>query len=146
VNIREGVLICAYFLPKNSTTPLYLIVKQRHGLWSIPSGGKETGETYKEAAIRELEEETGIKEAILIKTDITNEFNYDMKTKGKQEVYYTKVTSMELPGTTMEDEIKDIKWISPTEMKQYLIRPGQYKKFQEIEKVILISLNIEASF
>ncbi len=43
----------------------YLMIKRAaepdKGLWSVPGGIVEIGETTKEAAIREAEEETGLK-------------------------------------------------------------------------------------
>ena len=48
-------------------------------VWSIPSGGKENGETFEECCIREIEEETGyrarILEEIIIKRVLYKELN-----------------------------------------------------------------------
>lgn len=42
-----------------------VVVNQNHNSWSLPKGHVETGETHLDAAIREIEEETGIsKEAL----------------------------------------------------------------------------------
>lgn len=37
----------------------------RNGKWDLPKGGTEKGETLEEAAIREVEEETGVKDLII---------------------------------------------------------------------------------
>ena len=39
-------------------------------MWSIPSGGKEDGETFEECCIREIEEETGYKAEIVEKIKV----------------------------------------------------------------------------
>jgi 8-oxo-dGTP pyrophosphatase MutT (NUDIX family) len=41
------------------------VVAQPHGSWSLPKGHVEPGESYEEAAVREIEEETGIPRAHL---------------------------------------------------------------------------------
>ena len=41
--------------------PLFLVVKDNHGNWGFPKGHKEEGESDIETALRELEEEIGIK-------------------------------------------------------------------------------------
>lgn len=38
---------------------------KRNNLWDLPKGRVEKGETFEEAAIREVEEETGIKELVI---------------------------------------------------------------------------------
>lgn len=43
-----------------STDKKILIVQSRGRLWGVPKGGIEKGETEKECAFRELEEETGV--------------------------------------------------------------------------------------
>lgn len=40
---------------------LLLVLGKRHNKWSFPKGSKEPKETIKECALRELREETGIK-------------------------------------------------------------------------------------
>jgi len=53
-----------------------LLVKRRFepgkGLWSIPGGLVELGETIREAALRELEEETGVKADITRILDVVD--------------------------------------------------------------------------
>lgn len=44
----------------NPTTNHILIVQSRGNMWGFPKGSMEHGETFKECAIREFREETGI--------------------------------------------------------------------------------------
>jgi bis(5'-nucleosidyl)-tetraphosphatase len=47
-------------------TRLYLILHYEEGHWDFPKGHVEEGESETETALRELEEETGIKDAELV--------------------------------------------------------------------------------
>ncbi len=48
---------------KEGSERLYLLLLHRDGRWDFPKGNIEKGETPLEAAVRELEEETGISRA-----------------------------------------------------------------------------------
>lgn len=43
-----------------NATGMICVVAQPHDSWSLPKGHVEPGESYEDAAIREIEEETGI--------------------------------------------------------------------------------------
>lgn len=46
---------------RESGRRLYLLLEHMDGRWDFPKGGIERGETVKDAALRELREETGIR-------------------------------------------------------------------------------------
>lgn len=47
-------------------TRLYLLIQHSAGYWELPKGHIESGESWQQTALRELQEETGIKDAKLI--------------------------------------------------------------------------------
>lgn len=51
-----GVIAYRY----NNDTLEFLLVQHRHGHWEFPKGKLDTGETERQAAIRELAEEAGV--------------------------------------------------------------------------------------
>jgi 8-oxo-dGTP diphosphatase len=52
---------CVVFKPSKKGRPKYLVVhRPRYDDWSLPKGKLDEGETFLEAALREVEEETGI--------------------------------------------------------------------------------------
>ncbi|MFF8960311.1 NUDIX domain-containing protein [Streptomyces sp. NPDC014894] len=57
------------------------------GTWSIPGGGRESGETAFEAAERELSEETGLAVRGLIPFTVVESVGPDGHTKGRIQVY-----------------------------------------------------------
>lgn len=94
----------------------------RRGKWDLPKGKLDKGETIEQCAVREVEEETGLKD-IELKKPLTityhtyNDFGkqmlkdshwFTMKVKGKQ-----KIT----PQT--EEDITEIKWVKKKEVKNY---------------------------
>ena len=48
----------------------YLLVCEHSGFWVFPKGHMDAGETEKQTALRELQEETGVKHAALVSEDI----------------------------------------------------------------------------
>jgi 8-oxo-dGTP pyrophosphatase MutT (NUDIX family) len=58
-----GVIV---FHNQPDDTPAYLIIKNSENYWEFPKGHPHPGETWKQTARRELEEETGIYDIELI--------------------------------------------------------------------------------
>lgn len=94
----------------------------RRGKWDLPKGKLDKGETIEQCAIREVEEETGLKnielkKSLIITYHTYNEFGkhilkdshwYKMKVKGKQHI---------VPQT--EEDISELKWVKKSELKNY---------------------------
>lgn len=85
----------------------------RNKRWDLPKGGVDKGETYQEAAIREVEEETGVKN-LEIKKFITKTFHifkrndsYRLKITYWFEMY-TDYKGPLVPQTS--EDIKKVRW------------------------------------
>ncbi|MBC9874132.1 NUDIX hydrolase [Macrococcoides bohemicum] len=110
-----------------------ILLEQRadNGLWGIPGGLIEIGEKVKDAAIREVTEETGLipKEVALF--GIYSGADYIVTYPNGDEVYsvsiifYTKQFDGEL---TISDESKQLRFVSREEMKDVEINPP-HKEF-----------------
>ena len=87
--LREYCPTCGvYFYENPLPVASTILVKERQvllvkrgnkpykGKWCLPSGFAETGESIAEAALRELEEETGVKGKIVQLQDVDSCFNY----------------------------------------------------------------------
>jgi len=95
----------------------------RNGKWDLPKGGIEKNESKKEAAIREVEEETGVKNLkIREKLEKTYHiFERGEKYKLKVTHWYKMITSFsgELQPQT-EEKIEKVAWVKPSEIPTLL--------------------------
>lgn len=91
----------------------------RNGKWDLPKGGIEKNEGKKEAAIREVEEETGVKNLKIIeKLDKTYHiFKRNGKYKLKITHWYKMETSSNQALTPqLEEGIEKAIWVKPTDV------------------------------
>ena len=95
----------------------YLLVQERiekaHGLWNIPAGWAEIGETPGRAAIRETKEEVGLDVELINQTPIHTERQLE-----KSRIYHAflgKIVGGEL--SVAEDELLNAKWMPFAEIE-----------------------------
>ena len=93
-----------------------LVHRDRYDDWSFPKGKLDDGETHHHAALREVEEETGLR----CKTgDELPEVRYDDRKGRAKRVRYW---SMEPVGGSFEpnDEVDEVRWLSVADAKDAL--------------------------
>ena len=91
----------------------------RAGSWSLPGGAQESGETLKEAALREIYEETNLKVEIIGLIDIVDSIRRDKK--GDAEYHYTLIDfAARVTGGALRagDDAIDSHWFTPQEIKE----------------------------
>ncbi len=100
-----------------------LLVKRAHepskGLWSIPGGLVELGETLRDAAKREMEEETGLVVELEDMIDVMDSIEFDDNRRVKY--HFVLVDFLAHPATKetrirASSEVLDAKWLSPSEL------------------------------
>lgn len=95
----------------------------RNGKWDLPKGGTEKGESMEETAIREVEEETGVKGLKIV--DKLQKTYHVFKRNGQ---YKLKVTTWYRMKTSyngamegqQEEGIEKVAWLKPAEIKEAL--------------------------
>jgi 8-oxo-dGTP pyrophosphatase MutT (NUDIX family) len=108
-------------LVKNNENKILMIF--RRGKWDLPKGKLDKGEILEDCAIREVEEETGLKNVALHSPLIVTYHTYHEGTKFilKESHWFTMTIAGKQKLTPQTDEdIFDIKWISAGDLNSYL--------------------------
>ena len=111
---------------------------QHHG-WVFPKGLIDKGESKEEAALREVEEETGIKGKILKSLSPIEYWYVQEGEKIKKTVYYFL---MEETGGDIKNhdyEMENVEWILPQEVENRLTYKSEKQVWEEARKLIATS-------
>lgn len=94
-----------------------LLVFYRRGSWDLPKGKIDPGETPEQAAVREVQEETGLENVVLGSFAGTTWHTYELKGERilkKTWWYHMTTTDTEVTPQTEED-IEEIRWVRKEE-------------------------------
>ncbi len=109
------------------------LVMQRDGIWDLPKGKLDPGETSEEAALREVEEETGLDQLEVIQPILSTFHTYqvtnDMMLK-KTKWYEMKYSGKKTPVPQAEENITEIVWAAPG--KTDFIRKNTYPSVLDV--------------
>jgi len=88
-----------------------VVHRPRYDDWSLPKGKLDEGEDFEQAALREVEEETGLR--CRIERHLGDTSYHDRKDRPKLVRYY----EMRAEGGDFEpnDEVDELRWLSPEE-------------------------------
>lgn len=118
------VIEAAGGLVKNKNNELLFI--RRMGKWDLPKGKIEKGESLEQAALREVEEETGLKELIL-EEFLNNTFHIYTERNGEKilkTTYWFKMTYVgnSQPIPQKEEGISEVSWKNEEMINSEVIR------------------------
>lgn len=117
------------------------LVKHQKGHWAFPKGHAEEGETPKETAARELEEETGGKVIRFLDLPPLEE-HYSFQSNGDVIEKTNRYFFAEVEGagsSRQEKEIAACKWLSFEEAIQLITFPEAKKVLQEASSKLQVS-------
>ncbi len=118
------------------------IVAQPNDTWSLPKGHVERGETHLEAAIREIEEETGIPSEALQFIKPLGAYKRDRIKKHPNDPDEERTITMFLFTTTAEHlmpkdpENPEAYWCAIEEVEQRLTHPKDVEFFASIKTTL----------
>lgn len=103
---------------KNKEGKLLMIYRNRH--WDLPKGKMEKGESPALAAIREVEEECGVKNLRIVKQLPATQHIFFLEHECLKRTYWYEMLCLEnvKPKPQAEEGIKEAKWLSKSEVKK----------------------------
>ncbi|MDR1847319.1 MAG: NUDIX hydrolase [Bacteroidales bacterium] len=143
--VFEHLLSCFFFVKAaggvvkkcNSEEILFIF---RDGVWDLPKGHVENGETDSTAAIREVQEETGISGKIVSQEPYLTYHYYFMNGRWelKQTAWYRMESTDCVFKPQAEEGITDIRWVNPLELNEVLM--NTYPNIRELMRVMISGL------
>jgi len=93
--------------PASDGKEIAVVHRPKYDDWSLPKGKLDEGETFEDAALREVEEETGLRAEL---GPYLGEVSYDVS-KGRKVVRYWAMTAGD-GEFTPNDEVDELRWVS----------------------------------
>ena len=94
-----------------------LVHRPRYDDWSLPKGKLDAGESFEQAALREVEEETGL--VCSLEEELASTEYHDRKDRPKI-VRYWRMEVVDDPGFEPNDEVDELRWVTPSEAVELL--------------------------
>ncbi len=93
-----------------------LVHRPRYDDWSLPKGKLDPGETFEQAALREVEEETGLRARLVRELPAVH---YTVRERPKVVRYWLMEVESD-PGFEPNDEVDELRWLSPADAVELL--------------------------
>lgn len=93
-----------------------LVHRPRYDDWTLPKGKLDAGESFEEAALREIEEETGIRARLVRELPETH---YEVRGRPKVVRYWLMEVESD-PGFVPNDEVDELRWLEPAQASALL--------------------------
>ena len=118
----------------------FLLIKHKKGHWSFPKGHKNYGESEIEAATRELEEETGLKNIDIKDESISFEekynYNFKKKTIKKTVKYYLGQANTREIVRPDNYEVMEYTWCDFDKAKELITFDNTIEVLEDSNKII----------
>ena len=93
-----------------------LVHRPRYDDWTLPKGKLDAGESFEEAALREIEEETGLRARLVRELPETH---YEVRGRPKVVRYWLMEVESD-PGFVANDEVDELRWLEPAQASALL--------------------------
>lgn len=116
-----------------------LLMIYRRGKWDLPKGKLDEGERIEDCAVREVMEETGLKEITRGALLTISYHTYFDKWVGEEVIKETHWYKMTAPGTQslipqIEEDIELIRWVSGAALEECL--QDSYENIVEVVRMV----------
>ena len=93
-----------------------LVHRPRYDDWTLPKGKLDKGESFEEAALREVDEETGLHARLVRELPSVN---YEVRGRPKVVRYWLMEVESDA-GFVANDEVDEVRWVEPAEARALL--------------------------
>jgi|SRR3989344_2947096 len=122
---------------KDDDGPKIMVTQHsKHLGWDFPKGHVESGEAVEAAAIREVEEETGVIAEIVEKVGRSEYFYKDQGEKVFKTVIYFLMKYVEEGEATTAWEVSEIVWLNPEDVEKKLTFKGSKEVWRQAKEKI----------
>ena len=128
-NVKE-VSAGGIVFKKEGHTWRVLMVKNRKGSWTFPKGRVEEGETLEETALREVEEETGVRASVIkYAGSVSYIYHKDEGTEVDKKVHFFIMRYES--GVPRPDGVENVavRWIDLHRVKDYMAYENLWKVY-----------------
>ena len=113
-----------------------LIGRSTPRIWSLPKGHIEPNESIEMAALREVQEETGIEATIIVKLSDIRYWFYANKMKHSKIVHFFLMRYVNGIPQPQEGEVDEVSWVRLDEMQEMLTHVNE-RRLIEIAQMIV---------
>ncbi|NLU79095.1 NUDIX domain-containing protein [Micromonospora sp. HNM0581] len=123
----NSIVVAVSVFVQDEQDRVLLIQRTDNGLWSLPGGGQEIGETVAETAIRETHEETGVRVDVTgligVYSDPGHVIAYtDGEVRQQFSLCFRAVPVSGRP--TPSDESREVRWVARDELGALDVHPS----------------------
>jgi 8-oxo-dGTP pyrophosphatase MutT (NUDIX family) len=95
--------------PGDGRAEVVLVHRPRYDDWTLPKGKAEPGETDEQTALREVEEETGLR--CILGAELASSRYVDNKGRDKLVRYWVMQVADEGAARLPDDEVDEVRWV-----------------------------------
>jgi ADP-ribose pyrophosphatase YjhB (NUDIX family) len=117
----DKVIMAAGGIVENENGEILLIYRKKH--WDLPKGKLDENENLEECAVREVKEETGLKNIHLGKfiEETVHEYEENGDRITKKTAWYKMIgSSLDKLTPQTEEQIEEIVWVKKNELTPYM--------------------------